>query len=368
MKIAILCPRSGYVWRGIEVVANELSKHLPGNVAIFSLEHGNLIKASSKLQLSSSRITRVLRLHLLIYLFLYIEETAYVLGLFESLKKFEPEVILNFGGPIVELFCKLFRKLIGVPFIVVGMAGVGISEVLKAKISPDVYIALTPQNAQFIKSHVPSLKVEVIPNGIDLNFFSPDGRKFDFEELNSMSLMPKPRIAPPLVLSTSALEEGKRVDLLINAMGKLDYGTLVLTGDGPLKKGILQLAKRRLGNRFVYLGVIPWKEIPVLYRTCNVFSLPAPHEAFGNVLIEAMASGLPVVSADDVNRRWIVGQKGGFLIDVTDIDLYAEMLRKTFEKDWGNGPRDQSRNFSYENIGKKYMEIIEALASNKRKI
>jgi glycosyltransferase involved in cell wall biosynthesis len=251
--------------------------------------------------------------------------------------------------------------LTGIPYIAVGMAGVGISEILKAKIFPDAYIALTPQNAQFIRSHVPSLRVEVIPNGVDLDFFSPNGRRLDFEELSRRSLIANPIIEPPLVLSTSALEEGKRVDLLINAMSKLDSGTLVLTGDGPLKEGILQLAKRRLGNRFVYLGVIPWREMPVLYRTCNVFSLPAPHEAFGNVLIEAMASGLPVVSADDVNRRWIVGGKGGFLIDVTDVNLYAETLRKAFEKNWGNDPRDQSRNFSLEEVAKRYMKVIESL-------
>jgi glycosyltransferase involved in cell wall biosynthesis len=92
--------------------------------------------------------------------------------------------------------------------------------------------------------------------------------------------------------------------------------------------------------------------------------LPSKNEAFGNVLIEAMASGLPVVATDDEGFRWIVEDRGGILVDVTDSHAYAQALQEAFERDFGDGPEKQAQKFSWQIVAQKYEELIESVLRN----
>jgi glycosyltransferase involved in cell wall biosynthesis len=98
--------------------------------------------------------------------------------------------------------------------------------------------------------------------------------------------------------------------------------------------------------------------MPEVYRVANVFTLPsASSEAFGNVLVEAMATNLPVVATNDEQRREIVGE-AGFLVDPADTEEYAKVLQKTLNMDWGDKPRKQAEKFSWDEIAKKYEELF----------
>ena len=69
-------------------------------------------------------------------------------------------------------------------------------------------------------------------------------------------------------------------------------------------------------------------KMPAIYNKADVFTLASKtYESFGIVLVEAMASGLPVVATDDPIRREIVGDAGLF-VDPTDTDAYAEAIEK----------------------------------------
>jgi len=90
--------------------------------------------------------------------------------------------------------------------------------------------------------------------------------------------------------------------------------------------------------------------MPFVYTACDLFSYPtSPWESFGIAMLEAMASGLPVVATDDPIRREIVGNAGLF-VDPTDSAAYARVLEKALNTNWGDKPRHQAAKFSWDKI------------------
>ena len=95
-------------------------------------------------------------------------------------------------------------------------------------------------------------------------------------------------------------------------------------------------------------------EMPSLYRSADIFTLPSESsEAFGNVLVEAMASGLPVVVTRDPIRAEIVGD-AGILVDPSDLDSYTNALSSALESGWNEKPRKQAEKFDWDKITLEY--------------
>jgi glycosyltransferase involved in cell wall biosynthesis len=196
----------------------------------------------------------------------------------------------------------------------------------------------------------------IIPNGVDLDTFSPNKQPFSGEEIEKLTGR-KVSIEHPIVLSTSALEKRKGINRLIEAMKKLEEGTLLLANTGSQERILTEMGERILGNRFIYLGVLDKNALSRLYATCDIFCLPSPEEAFGNVLLEAMSCNKPVVSHDDESRRWIVGD-GGVLTDVTNPGRLADAIEKAYETDFKDKPREQAKKFDWDEIVGMYEKLI----------
>jgi glycosyltransferase involved in cell wall biosynthesis len=158
---------------------------------------------------------------------------------------------------------------------------------------------------------------------------------------------------------TSALEKGKRLHLAIQALGKLGRGTLLLAGEGADRNAIVSLGQQVLGTQFGWLGALPYPELPPLYRTADVFCMPSANEPFGNVTIEAMACGRPVVATDDETRRWLLGDRGGIVVDVTSVDEHAAAIQRAYSTDWADGPRNEALRFSWDVVVKEYSRVLE---------
>lgn len=128
--------------------------------------------------------------------------------------------------------------------------------------------------------------MDIIPNGVDRSVFFPPER----ERSGSR------------ILSVGRLIAGKDFETLVRAVAavsKLMPETeLTIAGDGP-QKGRLRALARELGiESSVRLpGWIPWGDIAELYRESDVFVLPSIREGMSNVMLEALASGLPVVAS-----------------------------------------------------------------------
>ena len=133
-------------------------------------------------------------------------------------------------------------------------------------------------------------KVTIVPNGVDLDRFAP--RAPDPALREALGLDP----ALPLVGFFGRLEHGKGVDVLLEAAARVHTklpSAFLVVGEGPLGE---RLAARAAGDGLPVRFAGRRDDVPELMRLCAVVVLPSRREAFGRVLIEAMATGVPVVA------------------------------------------------------------------------
>lgn len=152
-------------------------------------------------------------------------------------------------------------------------------------------------NPDYLERNNRRYRCALIPNGVDLERFCPgesQRAKFGFPE-------------GPVVLMVSALISSKKVAEGVEAVAQIPSATLVVAGDGPLRHDIHRLADELMPGRYKQLTV-PATEMPALYRSADVFMHLSVDESFGNVFVEALASGLPVVAYDTHRTRWILGE------------------------------------------------------------
>jgi glycosyltransferase involved in cell wall biosynthesis len=130
------------------------------------------------------------------------------------------------------------------------------------------------------------------------------------------------------------LVEEKGVDLLLEAAGRLEGDwRLSILGDGPFEARLLELSRKLgLGERVAFLRPLPSPEMPAYYRQLDVLVLPSRtarnwKEQFGRVLIEAMASGTPVVGSTCGEIPNVIDE-AGLLFSENDVQsLTAHLTR-----------------------------------------
>lgn len=138
-----------------------------------------------------------------------------------------------------------------------------------------------------------------------------------------------------------------------------------IIGDGGERKGLeISVANVGLEDRIFILGRKPNREIHKYYQVADIFINPTYEEGFPRVLIEAMASGLPVVTTDAGGIRDIVGNRQrDFMVDREDRDLF---LRKLIELAQDAGIQqtlseenlERVKRYSTENVAGMYVERI----------
>jgi glycosyltransferase involved in cell wall biosynthesis len=154
----------------------------------------------------------------------------------------------------------------------------------------------------------------------------------------------------------SALIPSKRVEVGIRAVSKIPDAHLVVAGDGPLRREIQALADELLPARFTCVSV-PSHRMPLLYHSADVFLHLSLEESFGNVFLEAMAAGLPIVSYDGPRLRWIVGDNEHLIRN--DDELPTTILKALDSRDRGRSFRIQrAAAFSWSEIAKRYQLFL----------
>ena len=197
----------------------------------------------------------------------------------------------------------------------------------------------------------------VIPNGVDANRFTP--KRSSRNEFG----LPTDRL---IVLMVSALIPTKRVDAGINAVKDIPNAHLVVAGDGPLRDVIAKSAAQLLPGRFTRLSV-PAEKMPALYGMADVFLHLSKEESCAVAILEAMASGLPIVGHH--SQRWVVGDDE-FLIDTDEPTRIASAIcaasevgvHTRFERS------KRAEMFSWQKIAASYEEFLKAVVerSNRR--
>ncbi|MEO1255012.1 MAG: glycosyltransferase, partial [Bacteroidota bacterium] len=157
-----------------------------------------------------------------------------------------------------------------------------------------------------------SLKhVTVVNNPIDLDFFK-------IKEKNSR----KNRI-----LTVGRMEEQKGIDILLKAIKKLEEPfELTIGGDGSKLLEYKQLCTDLdLDGKVTWLGQLSRDQVAIEMQKCSFYVLSSRHETFGNVILEAMSCGKPVVATRCGGPEEIVTNDTGLLCDISVDDLFAKI-------------------------------------------
>lgn len=142
--------------------------------------------------------------------------------------------------------------------------------------------------AQLRDQGIPRLAVWT--RGVDAQLFHP-GRR----DLGWRHRLSEGQVDRPLLLYVGRLSPEKRVDWLADVLDLLPSARLAVVGDGPARRS---LEMRLAGRGVVFTGYLGGHALAAAYASADIFVFPGAHETFGNVVLEAMASGLPVVAPD----------------------------------------------------------------------
>jgi len=163
----------------------------------------------------------------------------------------------------------------------------------------------------------------------------------------------------PLILFVGVLRYYKGLHYLLEAMPQIP-ARLLIVGDGPMRGALqAQASALRLGDKVIFAGRVADEELPAYYRAADVFVLPASErsEAFGLVQLEAMTSGLPVVSTELGTGTSFVNLHGesGLVVPPKDPAALAQAINallgdEPLRRRLGEGAKARSALFTVERM------------------
>lgn len=203
------------------------------------------------------------------------------------------------------------------------------------------------------------LKPVILPNGVDTEEFSPDIprlEKFGQDKLN--------------LLFVGRFDPRNGLDVMLKAFNliKAEFKDVrLLVVGGPVRKKYLELLKPEYRADVHFVGPV-LKERPNYYATCDVFCSPVDKASFGITLLEAMASGKPIVATENVGYHEILGPEESIVVARKSPRALANavlcLLRdEALRKKMGEAGRRKALKYSWDRIidqlEKIYLEVLE---------
>ncbi|MGQ9677904.1 MAG: glycosyltransferase family 4 protein [bacterium] len=202
----------------------------------------------------------------------------------------------------------------------------------------------------------------IIPNGVDVDFFRPDVEPIP--ELNN---------GRPKILFLGRFEPRKGLKYLLMALPEIVREVpkvqLIVVGTGLLGYAYKGYLDKELEEHVYWAGLVPSEERPRYYRSCDLFCSPAiGYESFGIVLLEAMATGKPVVASDIVGYRTVMADgEQGFLIPPRNPHQIAQAIVRILKepeiaRKMGEAGRRRATEFSWGRVAERvenfYRELL----------
>jgi glycosyltransferase involved in cell wall biosynthesis len=177
----------------------------------------------------------------------------------------------------------------------------------------------------------------------------------------------------PYLLTVSTIQSHKNYMRLIEAFARMccKYGAeydLVFAGAIGSQNVFRRIEKRinepDLKGRVHYLGEVPYKELPALYREACLFALPSLRESFGHPLVEAMASGIPVAASNVSAIPEICGDAAVYF-DPYDVDNITSTLNdalrdKDLREKMAKAGLERRQKFSWGKTVRQMLDLFEA--------
>lgn len=224
----------------------------------------------------------------------------------------------------------------------------------------DLTICPTEETKIMLKQHGIE-NVDIFSRGIDSNSFSPANRNVDFRKRlgvdNKIVFSFVGRVAPE-----------KDMDILIESYKTIkekynEKVALIITGEGPY----LETCKKELPKDTIFTGFKKGKELAEIYASCDIFVCPSSTETFGNVVLEAMSSGIPVIGADAGGvKNIIVHGSNGLKFKPRDIHSLTSIMEKLIENE---GLRHKLKNNGrMTGLSRSWDSIFDKLINNYREV
>ena len=223
----------------------------------------------------------------------------------------------------------------------------------------DVIITINTEDFSLAKRKLSAKNVEFIPGvGIDIAHFAKDTDN----KSQIRKALGVPMIAF-LLLSIGELSKNKNHEILIRALAKLKNEDihLLIAGEGILQKKLMRLAKRfKVDKQIHFLGYR--YDIATLCHTVDLYAHPSYREGLPVALMEAMASGLPVVCSDIRGNRDLIDENGGIRCAPYDADAFARAIdfhiqNPALSQKEGEYNRQKSLNYEKDGIDRAVLEI-----------
>ncbi len=199
--------------------------------------------------------------------------------------------------------------------------------------------------------------IDIIENGVDNQFFAPSEKK---KKKNAI-----------VILFVSRLIEGKGLQYIIPKLPRIQESVmhntgreiqLVIVGDGPYRAALEQLAdETKVRNLVRFEGRKNKDQVLRYYQAADLFLLPSLSEGMPNVVLEAMASGLPIVITPCEGSKELVTDNGV----IAPLDNFADALIELCSDEakriamGRNSLRRVEEAFQWESIGSRYLSILQ---------
>jgi len=260
----------------------------------------------------------------------------------------------------------IVQSFFNVPYIITGHGGdvsslnIGPIKALKVKCLKKAGAVAVVSNElkTQLGEYYDTENVSVISMGCDTTKFGPENRVENYFGQDEK----------PVVLFVGRLAEKKGVKYLIEAAKDID-AKFVIVGDGPLREELEEQA-RVLGDKISFFGAKPHSELVTIIASADVFVAPSivaqdgDKEGLPTTIIEAMASGLPVVGSDSGGIKEIIEDgKNGLVVSEKASDEIADAIKKilsdkSLRQEMSNQAVLTAKTYDYKEKAKQYAKLI----------
>jgi phosphatidylinositol alpha 1,6-mannosyltransferase len=209
--------------------------------------------------------------------------------------------------------------------------------------------------ADELRSEGIAQNLEIWGRGVDSESFNPSRRSLAWRK--SLHIEDDEIV----VTFVSRLVKEKNTDILIKAFERLKLNNIALrvliVGHGPEEPHM-----REALPDAIFTGFLQGEDLAQAYASSDIFFFPSESETFGNVTLEAMASGLPTVCADATgSRSLVVDGETGYLQSAVDENGFVEriselVLNAKLRQDMGKAARTRALEFNWDSILSKLLE------------
>ena len=203
---------------------------------------------------------------------------------------------------------------------------------------------------------MPSAKIDVIPNGVELDKYFPAKNKYQSDELK--------------LITVGRLSSTKRIDMLIETVDILrQQGHKVhftIAGGGSLEQQLKQLiSQKKLHDCIKMTGRIELDEMPDLYRASDIYVSASMQEGMSNSMLEAMASGLPIITTRCEGLDELI-KDNGIIVENASAESLAESIKNIIKngsiiQQMSKEARTQAERFNWRSVANRYLDYYRSI-------